>query len=463
MRSRKMKSLMGNICRSYCLCTMLVSVNVIAATPEADAYGSTYERSASRDILVTNVIVLDGNGGRQDGVDVLISDGKISSVGRNLQPDSEALTIDGKGRWVTPGLIDVHSHNGTFSLPFTDDSSTDISAVSTPIVADTWIEHAVNPQDPSFYQALAGGVTTIQILPGSAPLIGGRAVVVKPIAASSVFEMKFPGAPYGLKMACGENPKGNFGEKGMAPTSRQGEVSMMRDAWIKADAYRKKIGAKPDEDSESEPRDLTMETLAGVLDGDIKVHLHCYRASDIAVMLSVAREFDFKIAAIHHAVEAYKIPKLLRDNDTCVAVWSDWWGFKLEARDAIRENAAFVEAGGACVMLHSDSPFVGQQMNLEAAKAMAAGNHAGLEIGPETAITWITKNPARALGLDDQVGRIAVGYNADIVVWSGNPFSIYTKADHVFIDGASHYDRLSEDEQSFSDFELRTNNSGVKP
>jgi imidazolonepropionase-like amidohydrolase len=191
-----------------------------------------------------------------------------------------------------------------------------------------------------------------------------------------------------------------------------------------------------------------------VLLGEMKVHVHCYRADDIAVMLSVAREFGFRIAAVHHAAEAYKIAELLRDDGVCAAVWPDWWGFKREAEDAIPENAAFVDAVGGCALMHSDIPLLGDRLNTEAAKAAAAGRRAGLDLPPERAIRWITSNPARALGLDERIGSITAGKNADLVIWSGDPFSVYTHADQVFIDGALVYDRSDPARHPRSDFEL---------
>jgi imidazolonepropionase-like amidohydrolase len=281
-------------------------------------------------------------------------------------------------------------------------------------------------------------------------------------------DMKFPDAPQGLKMACGENPKGNFGSKGQAPTSRQGEIAMMRAAWIEARDYlehQRKSEHRHDErggppghegGGRGDPpkQDLQLETLAGVLDGKIRPQVHCYTADDMAVMLSIAREFDFKIAAFHHAVEAYKIPDMLKAAGTCAAVWPDWWGYKMEAFDGIRENAAFLDAAGDCVMMHSDSPFVGQHLTLEAAKAMAAGHAAGLDIPRERAIAWVTSNPARALGLDDRIGRIAAGYNADVVLWSGDPFSVYSKPDQVYVDGAVAFDRADPARQPVPDLLL---------
>ncbi|MBB4632666.1 amidohydrolase family protein [Sphingosinicella soli] len=416
----------------------------------ADPWPSTYRPLPRTDMLIVGATVLDGAGGRLEG-DVLVRDGRIAAIGRDLDRTGAAV-VDGRGKWLTPGIIDVHSHNGTFVVPLTsvDDHASDVTEISDPNVADTWIEHAINPQDVAFTRALSGGVTTLQVLPGSTPLIGGRSVVLKTVPATTMQGMKFPGAPQGLKMACGENPKGHFGEAGRAPNSRQGELALLRAAFSAAQDYTPHRGGK----GKPPRRDLKLETLAAVLAGDIRVQMHCYRADDMAVMLGLAREFGFRIAAFHHAVEAYKIPALLREAGTCAAVWPDWWGFKMEAADGIRENAAFVDAAGACAMMHSDSPQIGQRLTIEAAKAAGAGRRAGLSLPPETIIGWVTRNPAKALGLETSIGTIAPGYNADLVLWSGDPFSIYSHADRVYVDGALVYDRADPAYRPRADFEL---------
>jgi imidazolonepropionase-like amidohydrolase len=191
-----------------------------------------------------------------------------------------------------------------------------------------------------------------------------------------------------------------------------------------------------------------------VLDGKILVEMHCYRADQMATMLDVAQEFKFKIKAFHHAVEAYKIGPLLKASDTCAVMWADWWGFKLEAYDGIRENIAMVDAAGACATVHSDDPIGIQRLNQEAGKAMAAGIRAGLDIPHERAIRWITANPAKALGVADRVGTLEPGKDGDVVVWSGDPFSVYTQADLVYIDGVLRYDRAHPPGLPDSDFKL---------
>lgn len=449
---------------SICACTHASAARQPVPFAQ-DPYPSTYVPAPSSDTLIVNATLLDGTGKKIDNGELLIRAGKIVAIGSGLERGGVTV-IDAKGRWVTPGIIDVHSHNGTYSMPQTalDVEASDVSEISDPNVADTWIEHAVNAQDPAFSAALRSGVTTLQVLPGSTPLFAGRSVVLKPIRVADVLAMKFPGAPQGLKMSCGENAKSHFGEKGVAPNSRQGEVAIVREALLRAQEYRDQWRAYEKGKLKEPPaRDLKLDTLAAVLDGNIPVHMHCYRASDMVAMLGVAKEFGFRIAVFHHAAEAYKIAAQLKAAGTCVAVWSDWWGFKMEILDAIRENAAMVEAAGGCVMMHSDSPVVGQRLAIEAAKAAAAGRRAGLAVPPERLIRWVTSTPAKALGLGDRIGSLAPGFNADVVIWSADPFSIYSKADQVFIDGALAYDRSAPASDSRADFELGRPEKDAQP
>ncbi len=329
------------------------------------------------------------------------------------------------------------------------------------MTANVWAEHSVWPQDPGFAAALAGGVTTMQILPGSANLIGGRSVVVKNVAAVTYQGMKFPGAPQGLKMACGENPKRVYGGEDKFPSTRMGNVAGYRAQWMEAQEYirdqaryQEKV-ADGDEDADPVKRDLRLDTLAGALKGEIIVHQHCYRADEMATVLDMADEFGYRVAAFHHATEAYKIANLLAERGVCGAMWADWWGFKMEAYDGIPENIAFVDAApGGCAIVHSDSEEGIQRLNQEAAKAMAHGARAGLAIPPERAIAWITANPAKALGILERTGTLEPGKMADVVLWNMNPFSVYALADLVFIDGALRYDRMNPPAAPESDFSL---------
>jgi len=447
----------GAFARAVCLCVLaaLVSACEGGADDVSDtAFPGRYQPLPGETTLLSGATILTGTGVRLDDADILLKDGKIAAVGSGLDADG-ATVIDAGGKWITPGVIDVHSHLGVYPSPSTP-SHSDGNEATSPVTAEVWAEHSVWPQDPGFVAALAGGVTALQVLPGSANLIGGRSVTLKNVPGRDVQSMKFPGAPYGLKMACGENPKRVYGGKGTAPSTRMGNVAGYRKAWIEAAEYRRKRDAAADGKGEPPTRDLRLETLAGVLDGDILVHNHCYRADEMSVMLDVADEFDYRITAFHHAVEAYKIGDQLAEHGVCAAMWADWWGFKMEAYDGIRENAALVDAAGACAIIHSDDDYGIQRLNQETAKVMGAAAKAGIDIPPEHAIVWITRNPAQALGIGDVTGTLEAGKMADVVLWNGDPFSVYTRAERVYIDGALVYDRNSPQSNPVTDFTLGT-------
>lgn len=419
----------------------------------SDAYASTYEPMPSEPVLITNATIYIGNGEKIDNGSVLLRDGRIAAVGADIDAPEDVRVIDAKGRFVTPGIIDVHSHMGNYPNPGVDAHS-DGNEMTDPNTAEVWTEHSVWPQDPSFVTALAGGITSFQVLPGSANLFGGRGVTLKNVPGRSVMDMKFPNAPYGLKMACGENPKRVYGSKGRSPGTRMGNVAGYRAAWIDAKEYLDKIDKAEGGQGEMPKRDLKLETLAGVLQGDILIHNHCYRADEMLVMLEIAEEFDYKVGTFHHAVESYKIADKLAEAGTCSAVWADWWGFKMEAFDGVRENAPIIDAAGACAVIHSDSEVGIQRLNQEAAKSMAAANRAGMNITPEYAMRWLTQNAAISLGIQDQTGTLEEGKMADVVIWTGNPFSVYSRAEKVFIDGALAWDMNDPKFQPKTDFEL---------
>jgi len=427
--------------------------------PNPDPFPSTYQAAKHQPFVITHIHVLTGNGKEMKNTQVLVKDGKIAALGDDIKLTADMVKIDGKGKWLTPGLIDVHSHMGVYSAPQTPNNA-DGNEMTNPVTAEVWAEHSVWPQDPQFELALAGGVTTVQILPGSGNLIGGRSVTLKNVASTTVQGMKFPGAPYGLKMACGENPKRVYGSRKMAPSTRMGNMAGFREAWISAQDYQRKWKtyikkAKAGDSSAKRPkRNLKLETLVGVLEGKILVHNHCYRADEMAQMIDLSKEFGYKITAFHHAVEAYKIAPLLKKEGICAAMWADWWGFKQEAFDMTRSNIALVDMAGACAMIHSDDAIGIQHLNQEIAKAMSAGNRMGLHITEAQAIRWATLNPAKALGIDKQTGSIEVNKNADLTLWDGNPFSIYTKVDAVWIDGVQQYDREHKHSRPTSDFNV---------
>lgn len=434
--------------------TAVSPANASTAAP----YPSTYVPGDSVPTLIRNAVIFDGLGNRIDNGSILMRDGKIAAVGQNVAEPDNAVVIDANGKWVTPGIIDVHSHLGVYSSPGVRAHS-DGNEATAPVTAEVWAEHSVWPQDPGFVRALAGGITVLQLLPGSANLIGGRGVTLKNVPSRTVQGMKFPDAPYGLKMACGENPKRVYGSKGRAPSTRMGNFAGYRASWIKAADYKNKwdeyeTKMAKGQKADAPKRDLELDTLKGVLDGDIIIHMHCYRADEMAQVIDMSKEFNYHVGTFHHAVEAYKIGDLLADNETCAAMWADWWGFKMEAYDGIRENVPLVHNAGACAIVHSDSDVGIQRLNQEAAKALADANKAGLDIPKEVAWTWLSHNPAKSLGIADQTGSLEAGKNADVVLWTGDPFSSYSKAEKVYIDGALTWDLMDKTHQPVMDFEL---------
>jgi len=420
-----------------------------------DPYPSTYVRYPGVPTVIRHATVFDGDGRRFDNGTVVLANGVVQAVGGPEVPSPPgALEIDGTGKWVTPGIIDVHSHLGDYPSPGVS-SLSDGNEATDPVRPEVWAEHSVWPQDPGFSRALVnGGITTLQILPGSANLFGGRSVVLKNVPARTTQGMKFPGAPYGLKMACGENPKRVYGSKGNMPQTRMGNIALTRQTWIKAVEYKRKWDKYAKEGGDMPDRELAMDTLKGVLEGKILVHNHCYRADEMAIMMDMAKEFGYRVTAFHHAVEAYKIADLLRENGVCAVMWADWYGFKMESYDAVKENIPLVQNAGACAIVHSDDPNYIQRLNQEAAKALADGRRAGINVPDEVAWEWLSRNPAKALGILDKTGTLAPGKMADVVLWNGNPYSDYTRPQRVWIDGAEMYDANDPKKRPVSDFEL---------
>jgi len=438
-----------------------VDAAVKSTSFDRDPFESNYKPLASERTLIKSVNLYDGLGNEYSNFDVLIDNGIIKEIGKDIV-DGDATIIDAKGKWLTPGIIDIHSHMGVYPAPGVRTSS-DGNEATSPITAEVWAEHSVWTQDPQFSLALKGGVTAFHVLPGSANLMGGRGATFKNIPRNTIHDMKFPGAPHSLKMACGENPKRVYGNRGSAPSTRMGNMAGYRKAWINASDYQRRKNeytSKSDEAKElidPPKRNLELDTLAGVLDGEILVQNHCYRADEMAMMIEMSKEFDYKITAFHHAVEAYKIADLLADEGICGALWADWWGFKHEAYDMVPANIAIVDqarGGKGCAIVHSDDEVGIQHLNQEAAKALSAGLRAGYEISKARAIKWITSNPAKAAGILDQTGTIEIGKDADLVIWSKNPFSVYALAEYVFIDGAEAFVRAEKQTQPVTDFDL---------
>jgi len=445
-RSAALLALAGALAACSSTGTTSGPASASAAAPADDPYPSTYERYPGVATALVGATVYDGAGGRIENGTVLFADGEVVAIGGpNLPIPASYTRIDGTGKFVTPGVIDIHSHLGDYPTPSVAAHS-DGNEATSPTTPEVWAEHSVWPQDPGFSRALMnGGVTTLQILPGSANLMGGRSVTLRNVPSRTVQGMKFPGAPYSLKMACGENPKRVYGGRNQLPSTRMGNFAVNRQTWIDAQEYAA---------DETPDRNLANETLAGVLAGDIMVQNHCYRADEMALVLDMADEFGYRVTAFHHAVESYKIADLLREHDVCSAVWADWYGFKMEAYDAIPENAALIHNAGACVVIHSDDQNGIQRLNQEAAKAQADGRRIGIDIPDEQVISWFTLNAARAMGIDEQTGSLATGKMADVVLWNGDPLSVYSRPEMVWVDGALLYDANDPARRPVSDFEL---------
>ena len=453
------------------LLLLLATGCATAASPADKSAGPTtsvapgdFPRNA-KPILLRGANVWTATGKTYSPGEVLVVDGKIAAVGEHVNAPSDAEVLDLGGKHVTPGIIDTHSHLGVYPAPFIEAVS-DGNEATAPVTAEVQATHGFWPLDPGIPRALAGGVTAMQVLPGSANLIGGRGFTVKLRPGRSARAMRFPGAPDGLKMACGENPKRVYGrDRKSPPMTRMGNVAGYRAAFARAAEYGdrweqhrrqfeawEKRGGEPKDRPLPPERNLQLETLVGALDGSILVHVHCYRADEMLLMLDVADEFGFHVRSFHHAIEAYKIRDHLAARQVGASTWADWWGFKLEAFDGIQENAALLAAAGGRTIIHSDSGIGIQRLNQEAAKALYKGQAMGLALTEDEALRWVTINPAWALGVDKRVGTIEPGKMADLVVWSGHPLSVYTHAEKVFIDGAVAYD-ITRRPATPSDFE----------
>lgn len=402
-------------------------------------YPSTYRAKASGTVAIVGGTVLTAAGPRIPDGRVIIADNRIIAVGgSDVAIPSGARIIDARGKWVTPGIIDPHMHiasGGVVELLETNDPNT----------AQLFVENALLAGSPDIVRTVANGVTTAQILPGSANIVGGRSVTLKLVPASTIQAMKFPGAPYGLKMACGENPTRVYGPRGRAPATRMAVIALMRSIFYNASEgerrWRDYEGKPEGSRGESPRRDFQTEAVSDAIAGRANLMIHCYRLEDMAQIVDLSKEFGFKVRAFHHAVEAYKDPRLFKENGICAVIWGgpDWGGFKMEAYDSTALAAALLERAGACVALHSDSMGPGEHLNIDAARSLAAAQRAGLDISYEEAIRWITLNSAKVLGIDKETGSLEPGKMADIVVWSRDPFSSYAYADQVLIDGVETF------------------------
>jgi imidazolonepropionase-like amidohydrolase len=370
-----------------------------------------------------------GPQGVLENADVLVERGRIVAVGRDLPVPDGVEVVDADGRHVTPGLIDAHIHSG---------SGGGINEVGSAIVPEVRLGDVITANNPWMYRQLAGGLTTAHLMHGSANPIGGQNVHMKMRWGTLPSEQRLEGAPRTVKFALGENVKRRTERY---PDTRMGTEQIIRDHFKAAREYEARWAEWEAAGQGIPPRrDLRMEALVDILNGDILVQAHSYRQDEILMLMRLAEEFDLTIKAFHHGVEAYKVAPELRAHGAGAVVWSDWGGFKIEAYDATLYNARLLHESGVLTSLHSDNSEIAARMNWEAGKMVRAG------LSGEDALAMVTINTAALLGIDDRVGSLEEGKDADLVIWSENPLSQFTRVEQTWIDGRRYFDR-TEDER----------------
>jgi imidazolonepropionase-like amidohydrolase len=417
--------------------TSLLLLSLIGAWPLNRAWAQQTRAENPTETLIRNATVLTITHGTLQNSDVLIRKGKIAAIGKNLKAAANARVIDATGKYLMPGIIDCHSH-------------TMMDAVNEGSLAVTSMARTrdiLNPTDVDLYRELAGGVTTINILHGSANPIGGLNSVVKVKYGRPIEEFIFPGAPPGIKFALGENVKRSSspnlpGVQRRYPNTRMGVEEVIRDAFTRARDYKKtwdeyNAAVKRGDKNLIPPRrDLQLDPLVEVLEGKRYVHSHCYRADEIMMLINIANEFGFKVKTFQHVLEGYKVAKEIAQHGAGGSTFADSWAYKIEAYDAIPYNTAIMARAGVVTSVNSDSDERARRLNIEAAKAMRYG-----DLSEAEALKLITINPAIQLGIQDRVGSIEVGKDADLAIWNGHPLSVYSRVDTTFIDGDIFFDR----------------------
>ena len=416
--------------RSLSLLPPLLAFSVAAARAQ-----TTPIPSSAADLVIKNATVMTASHGTIANGQVWVHNGKIAAVGATVNAPSGAAVIDATGKYLTPGIIDPHSHSAL---------GDDVNEATSPVTPSMMMIDAFDNADAALYDALAGGVTTELLLHGSANMIGGQAVVIKNKFGLSKQQMLFPNAPRSIKFASGENPKRVYGGRDMLPSTRMGNFEVMRQAFEDAkvymaswDAYDAKIrkGGKDAADATAPKRDLKLEALADVLRGKLLVQIHCYRADEFLTEEAIAKEYGYKIHAFHHALEMYKVGPEIAKDDTGIATFADWWGYKDEAADAIPWNAVMSMREGVRVALKSDSNDYVRRLNQEAGKMVHYGGAT-----EDEAIAMVTLNAAWIIGVDKVTGSIDAGKDGDLVIWNTNPLSTYARAEKVYIDGDLFFD-----------------------
>ncbi len=390
--------------------------------------------------LIKNATVLTVTKGKLENTDVLLQNGKIARIGKNLSAPAGAQVIDATGKYVMPGIVDPHSHT---MIDAVNEGSLSVTSM-------VRIRDVLNPTDINIYRQLAGGVTTINVLHGSANTIGGQNAVVKLKYGQDVDAMLFPEAMPGIKFALGENVTQKNSQQSAAasgrplryPVTRMGQEEVLRDAFTRTrdykatwDDYNAKV-AKGEKGLVPPARDLELEPLVEVLEGKRFVHAHSYRADEMLMLLNVAKEFGFTVKTLQHGLEGYKIASEISQAGTGLSTFADEWSYKVEAYDAIPYNVAILMRHGVTATVNSDSDERARRLNIDAAKMMRYGG-----LTEEEALKTITYNGALQLGIEKRVGSIEVGKDADVVIWTGDPLSVYSSAETTFIDGEIFFDK----------------------
>lgn len=407
---------------------LMVSITVISPT--------LLFAQSGKEMLIKNATVLTAARGTLENTDILIRNGKIAKIGKGLTAAADAQIIDATGKFVTPGIIDCHSHT------MIDGS---VNEFSYSVTSMARIRDVLNPTDIAIYRALAGGVTSANILHGSANSIGGQNSTVKFKFGKPVEDFPIPDASPGIKFAMGENPKRTHvqvqpGQTPRYPRTRMGVIETMRDAFLRARDYKQAWDDYKAGKTKVPPRrDLELDPLVEVLEGKRLVHAHGYRSDEHLNLMLLADEFGFKIATLQHGLEAYKIAPEIAKRGTGVSIFTDSWSYKLEAYDAIPYNAALLWKAGVVVSINSDSDERMRRLNLDAAKVEKYGG-----VPEEEALKMITLNAAKQLGIDKRTGSIEVGKDGDIVIWTAHPFSVYSRVDQTIIEGEVYFDRAKD-------------------
>lgn len=397
------------------------------------------QQPGSNEILIRNATIMTASHGTIENGSILIRNAKIAGVGKDIKGSANARVIDATGMYVTPGFIDSHSHS---ALDGTNEGSRSVTAM-------VRMRDVVNNTDINIYRQLAGGMTTIHQLHGSANSIGGQNSIIKLKWGKSVEEMWISDAPRTIKFALGENPKRSNvnlapGATRRFPATRMGVEETIREAFTQGREYIKKWenyeAAKSRGENPLPPaRDLKLEAIADVLKGKIDIHSHCYRADEIVMLMRLCEEFGIKVRTLQHVLEGYKVAPEIAKHGASASILPDWWAYKMEAYDAIPFNAAIMTRHGITVSIHSDSNEHARRFYQEAAKMMKYG-----DLTEEEALRLVTLNPAIQMRLDHRIGSIDVGKDADLVLFNGHPFSIYSRPEVTMIEGEVYFDRKED-------------------